>query len=359
MSVNKLFRNCLVSKGYGDTTDVMDIRVENGIISEVGSALSHSEHEVDMQERLVIPGVVIPELGLADSNFDEQVAMTAVAAVAGITCMIVPIDPLESRRESFNDPYVHLTYIAALTDDHVEHLDRIDPEGIVGVEIRKVDEMLLDEVFAWCKKHKRLVILHEAEVIVDNELKENAELSPKSRLARAIEQKVEIHISAVSRADLIQACRQLPVTLDVSIQALEHDDALWNDLANARIHMVTTNLFHEDQERQYDSVQEPISWLYAAGVNRGHISLMRMMELCATNVAMRFGQYPHKGALIPGADADFTVLVANEQWQPTGELMLDKKTYKGQVVETWLKGEQVYRKQVGLNLKSKGSWLCH
>jgi dihydroorotase len=43
-------------------------------------------------------------------------------------------------------------------------------------------------------------------------------------------------------------------------------------------------------------------------VNRGRLSLERVVELCATNPARLVGLHPRKGAIAPGADADLIVL---------------------------------------------------
>lgn len=48
--------------------------------------------------------------------------------------------------------------------------------------------------------------------------------------------------------------------------------------------------------------------MLSEGVNRNRISMERLVEVCSTNNAKRFGLYPRKGALVPGADADMVVV---------------------------------------------------
>jgi dihydropyrimidinase len=43
------------------------------------------------------------------------------------------------------------------------------------------------------------------------------------------------------------------------------------------------------------------------GVVDGRISLERWVEICCTTPAQMFGLSPHKGAVLPGADADLVV----------------------------------------------------
>jgi len=59
----------------------------------------------------------------------------------------------------------------------------------------------------------------------------------------------------------------------------------------------------------------PILWTY--GVRAGRITPNQFVALTSTNPAKIFGLYPHKGALIPGADADILI------WDP------DKKVKYG------------------------------
>ena len=48
--------------------------------------------------------------------------------------------------------------------------------------------------------------------------------------------------------------------------------------------------------------------MLSEGVNKNRISMERLVEVCSTNTAKRFGLYPRKGALIEGADADMVIV---------------------------------------------------
>lgn len=52
----------------------------------------------------------------------------------------------------------------------------------------------------------------------------------------------------------------------------------------------------------------PVLWTY--GVRAGHITPNQFVAYMSTNPAKIFGLYPHKGALVPGADADIVI------WDP-------------------------------------------
>ncbi len=48
--------------------------------------------------------------------------------------------------------------------------------------------------------------------------------------------------------------------------------------------------------------------LLSEGVNKNRLTLEQVAELSATNTAKRFGLYPQKGAIVPGADADLVIV---------------------------------------------------
>jgi dihydropyrimidinase len=61
-----------------------------------------------------------------------------------------------------------------------------------------------------------------------------------------------------------------------------------------------------------------IMWSY--GVDKGRISLNRLVELCCTNPAKIFGLYPRKGTLAVGADADVVI------WDPAARKTMGART---------------------------------
>lgn len=99
-------------------------------------------------------------------------------------------------------------------------------------------------------------------------------------------------------------------------------EALWKGLAAGEIDTVSTDhcafnlkgqkeLGREDFTRipnGIPSVEHRMTLLFTYGVQAGRIGVKRFAELTAENPAKIFGLYPQKGAIIPGADADFAVL---------------------------------------------------
>lgn len=49
-------------------------------------------------------------------------------------------------------------------------------------------------------------------------------------------------------------------------------------------------------------------------VNKGDLSLERLVEVISVNFAKTFGYYPEKGSNLPGTDADFTIADMDHEW---------------------------------------------
>jgi dihydropyrimidinase len=53
--------------------------------------------------------------------------------------------------------------------------------------------------------------------------------------------------------------------------------------------------------------------LFSEGVGSGRITLEQFVALTSTNPAKIYGLHPHKGSLMPGADADIVLWDAEQQ----------------------------------------------
>jgi allantoinase len=66
-------------------------------------------------------------------------------------------------------------------------------------------------------------------------------------------------------------------------------------------------------------VQTLLPLMVSEGVHRRGLSLERLVGLTAANPAKIFRLYPRKGTLLPGADADITILDLDREWTITPE----------------------------------------
>jgi dihydropyrimidinase len=75
--------------------------------------------------------------------------------------------------------------------------------------------------------------------------------------------------------------------------------------------------------------------LYQHGVNAGRLTVNEFVALTSTNVARRFGLYPRKGSLAPGADADLVLWDPQHEFELTVDALhqnCDTLPYEGQRV---------------------------
>lgn len=86
--------------------------------------------------------------------------------------------------------------------------------------------------------------------------------------------------------------------------------------------------------------------LLSEGVNKGRISLERLVQVTAGNPAKIFGLYPKKGVIAIGSDADFVVVDLNKQKKITRDMIFSRQGWslwegwdiKGWPVMTILRG---------------------
>jgi allantoinase len=98
-------------------------------------------------------------------------------------------------------------------------------------------------------------------------------------------------------------------------------------------------------------VQTLSAVLLSEGVNKRGLSLPAMVRMTSANPARLYGLYPQKGALLPGSDADMTVVDLEKEWTLSTEDLLYKNkhsayvgySFKGKVEQTYVRGKLVYK----------------
>jgi allantoinase len=98
-------------------------------------------------------------------------------------------------------------------------------------------------------------------------------------------------------------------------------------------------------------IQTMLPALITAGYHQRKISLSQLAKVTSANTARIFGIYPRKGAVLPGSDADFTVVDLDKEWTLSTEQLFSKNkcspyvglSFKGKVEQTYLRGKLVYQ----------------
>lgn len=93
-----------------------------------------------------------------------------------------------------------------------------------------------------------------------------------------------------------------------------------------------------------------LPWALTYGLRAGRLTLEQVVDLTSRAAAQRFGLWPRKGSLLPGADADFVLVNLEESYTVRGAALHSKaqftpfegETFCGKVHATCLRGEPVY-----------------
>ena len=92
--------------------------------------------------------------------------------------------------------------------------------------------------------------------------------------------------------------------------------ALWEALRDGTLHTVASDHAPKHKDVDGDFLEQPfgspqvetlLPLTYDGGVNRGRISVVRLVQVLCENPARLFGLYPKKGTIAAGSDADLVV----------------------------------------------------
>ena len=97
-------------------------------------------------------------------------------------------------------------------------------------------------------------------------------------------------------------------------------------------------------------VQTMLPGIITEGVHKRGLSLSALVKMMSSNPARIFGLYPQKGSLIPGADADLTIVDLDREWTLTAEQLFYQNKhsafsgyeFKGYVTQTLVRGKTVF-----------------
>ena len=122
-----------------------------------------------------------------------------------------------------------------------------------------------------------------------------------------------------------------------AIRYRKDSDALWKGLASGDIEVLATDHAPHSNDEKFNrtwwdtlpgtiGVQTSLPILLDR-VNKGEITINRVVDCMAAQPSKIFGLYPRKGCIQPGADADLTIVDMEKEWTVTHEEMYSKTKY--------------------------------
>jgi dihydropyrimidinase len=112
------------------------------------------------------------------------------------------------------------------------------------------------------------------------------------------------------------------------IRSAEDRAALWRALADGTLQVVASDHAPKEKDIHADFIEQPfgspqietlLPLTYHGGVNRGRISVVRLVQVLCENPARLFGLYPRKGTIAVGSDADVVVFDPTDAWTISAE----------------------------------------
>jgi dihydropyrimidinase len=131
------------------------------------------------------------------------------------------------------------------------------------------------------------------------------------------------------------------------IRSAADQDALWAGLRDGRLQVVSSDHAAKAKDATGDFLEQGfgspqmetlLPVVYDGGVNRGRLSLVRLVQVLCENPARIFGLYPRKGTLVTGSDADLVVIDPNREFTIRAENQHSKvgyTLYEGRRVLGW------------------------
>ncbi|WP_168222426.1 dihydropyrimidinase [Micromonospora sp. HM134] len=163
------------------------------------------------------------------------------------------------------------------------------------------------------------------------------------------------------------------------LRGREHREELWRGLREGTLAVVSSDhcpfcmagqktLGVHDFRRIPNGapgIEHRVPLLYGHGVRSGRLSLERFVDVVSTGPARRFGLYPTKGVIRPGADADLVVIdpqaasvvLAQTMTQDCDYTPFERWHVPGRIDSVYLRGELVARRGRFVGRQDAGRFL--
>lgn len=392
------------------------VAVENGKIKSISknSALPEADETIDLDGSLLLPGIVDVHVHFRDPGLThkEDFSTGSKAALAGgvtTVCDMPNTSPRTDTLENFvekkekieNKSLVDFGLHGMLSDSREEG-EKILDNGATSLKLYPelqehsiIPEFRNGDAFFTIHPEDPLLLedIDSKEDSVDVFLNSRPEIAETSEISTILSFDSTshfhfCHITTQTSLDLVSrakekskvSCEVTPhhLLLDKShlrefgpiaktyppLRSREERLALLNGLDSGKIDIVATDHApHTREEKEMGMIDSPPGMagvetslpLLFTLVQKGKISLQRMIESMCSNPARIFGLRNEngvpKGNMVPGADADLVAVDQNEEWEIKGEHLHGKSKFtpfegrevKGKPFITIVRGEIMYR----------------
>jgi len=157
-----------------------------------------------------------------------------------------------------------------------------------------------------------------------------------------------------------------------------NNELLWDSLKFGKLQTIATDhcpFFMEQKKMGLNDfskipngapgVEPRMALIHHYGVNEGHFSMEKFVELTATNPAKIFGMYPQKGTIAVGSDADIVVFDPNKEMTISVDNLHENVDYtpyegftvKGYPVATFSRGDLVAKDGEYVGTEARGQLI--
>lgn len=158
----------------------------------------------------------------------------------------------------------------------------------------------------------------------------------------------------------------------------ENTEKLWEYVEDGTIDMITsdhTDYLYEEKLAAKDDIWNCENGMTGVAtlapivldqcMNKRGFPAQKVAQLLSTNAAKRFGLFPRKGVIRPGADADFTLVDLKKEWVVDGKKLYYKQGWspydgwkiKGAIDKTIIRGTVVFEDGVVKSNKGFGQYI--
>lgn len=444
MGLDLVVRNGIVYTPYGLIN--ASIGVEDGKIVWIGKGIPGGERVLDVEGKLVLPGMIDMHVHFRDPGSPEREdfktgtmsaaagGVTTVAEMPNTTPPVISAERFREKRRIVEErAYVDFALVAGAGSMSKDEIKPLAMEGAIAYkmfmisrfkELAVSDADMLDNLSLIAETGLPCLVHAENEELVSRGIEKARSLGRRDPLAHsefrppiaeaeatfraillAAEASAHLHICHMTSSEALDFLlwakdRGVKVTgetspcylflsrddlrrlgpygkVDPPLRGPEDQKALWKALRSGLLDVVASDhapYTKEEKEKGWIDIFEAPSGsvgvettlpLMLDSVNRGLISLERMVEVFSTNPARILGLYPKKGCISIGSDADLVVVDPSAEFEIRGENLHSKQKitpfegYKGRgkPVITIVRGEVIWEDEEIVGRPGYGRFL--